>query len=265
MYRAAGVHPQVLAKINATRAQVGLAPVQSAGFGRRHVVAEAAMFPDWYGMPAEDWPALQLLGFPLPVPKEPLPAPVQEFLTRNPRPLVFTTGTGCATPARFFEAAARCCAALGMPGVFLSRFLEVESGALGDRIAHFHHVELGALLPHAALMIHHGGMGTTARGLEAGIPQVVSPMVFDQPDNGHRLELLGVGRVVSREHMSGATFAAAARELLSDPEIQTRLSRYRTAIATQDAIADAADLLQNVASSTPLLAPSAVSTPAAAE
>jgi len=253
MYSAAESHPEVLAKINATRAQLGLAPVCSTNGGRKHVVAEAAMFPEWYGMPASDWPALEFLGFPLPSSNEPMPARVLEFLARHPRPLVFTTGTGCCEPERFFEAAAQCCAQLGMPGIFLSRFLRADPQQLGDQIAHFEYVELEGLLRHAALIVHHGGLGTTARALQAGIPQVISPMVFDQPDNGHRVEVLGAGRVVPRERMGGATFAAAVRDLLSDPELGSRLSRYRSALASPRAVERAAELLLNVARRTPLL------------
>jgi UDP:flavonoid glycosyltransferase YjiC (YdhE family) len=247
MYRAADSHPEVLAKINATRAALGLGPVHSASYERSHIVAEAAMFPDWYGMPASDWPDMPLLGFPLPHSSEPLPPRVLGFLARQPRPVVFTTGTGFGKPAPFFEAAAQCCAKLGVPGIFLSRFLEIAPGSLGERVAHFDHVELETLLPHASAIVHHGGLGTTARALQAGIPQIISPVTFDQPDNGRRVEVLGVGRVVARERMSGATWAAALRELLSKPGNAARLARYRAALASQLGVENAADLLQAVA------------------
>ena len=69
-----------------------------------------------------------------------------------------------------------------------------------------------------------------AGNTRAGIPQVISPTGFDQPDNGHRTEVLGVGRVVPRAQMSGATFAAALREQLNDPEQPAKLARYRSAL-----------------------------------
>jgi rhamnosyltransferase subunit B len=218
LYRAADRHPVLLEKINSVRVPLGLAPVACGQYERPHVVAKAAMFPDWFGMPAADWPELECLGFPLPASDAPLPLPVQEFLRRCPRPIVFTTGTGFGSPEIFFKAAAACCAELEMPGIFLSSFLAAQPRALSDQIACFDHVELDRLLPHVAAIVHHGGMGTTARALEAGIPQVISPTGFDQPDNGHRTEVLGVGRVVPRAQMSGATFAAALREQLNDPE-----------------------------------------------
>jgi rhamnosyltransferase subunit B len=81
---------------------------------------------------------------------------------------VFTTGTGVGKPERFFEAATRCCQELALPGIFLSPFLCIERGELPPSIARFDHIELEALLRHAALIVHHGGLGTTARALQAG-------------------------------------------------------------------------------------------------
>jgi rhamnosyltransferase subunit B len=247
MHRAADRHPAVLAKINSVRVPLGLAPVRCVQYERSHVVARAAMFPEWFGMPAPDWPQLDFLGFPLPPSTQALPALVYEFLERCPRPVVFTTGTGHGRPELFFEAAAACCAELGAPGIFLSPFLADGLRPLGDRIGCFAHVELDRLLSHAAAIVHHGGMGTTARALQAGLPQVISPIGFDQPDNGHRVEVLGVGRVVPRERMSGATLAAALREQLADPEQAPKLSGVRAALLGSKAVDAAADLLEKVA------------------
>lgn len=247
MHRAADHDPAVLAKINSVRVPLGLAPVSCVQYERSHVVARAAMFPEWFGMPAPDWPQLDFLGFPLPPSNQALPAPVYEFLERCPRPVVFTTGTGHGRPELFFEAAAACCAELGVAGIFLSPFLADRLRPLGDRIGCFAHVELDRLLSRAAAIVHHGGMGTTARALQAGLPQVISPIGFDQPDNGHRVEVLGVGRVVPRERMSGATLAAALREQLADPEQALKMSGLRAALLGSKAVEVAADLLEKVA------------------
>ena len=246
MYRAGNAHPDVLRKINSIRAELGLGAVHSARYERQHLVAEAAMFPSWFGMPAPDWPELEFLGFPLPASSEALPERLLQFLQRHPRPLVFTPGTGFGQPQRFFDAAARCCATLGMPGIFLSPFIGLESARWGASIAHFEHVELAQLLPHAALIVHHGGMGTTARALQAGIPQIISPVGFDQPDNGHRVEVLGTGRVVPRELISGSALATTVRQLLTDPQIGERLACYRAALTPACGVQRAADLLERV-------------------
>lgn len=49
------------------------------------------------------------------------------------------------------------------------------------------------LFPRMAMVIHHGGSGTTAFGLRSGIPSCVVPFVFDQFYWGQRIAQLGVG------------------------------------------------------------------------
>ncbi|MFG0294211.1 MAG: glycosyltransferase [Phycisphaerales bacterium JB050] len=63
-----------------------------------------------------------------------------------------------------------------------------------------------ALFPHADLVIHHGGIGTTASVLRAGVPSVAIPFTHDQPDNARRLRRLGVASVISPKQRNALTF-----------------------------------------------------------
>jgi len=240
---------RVLAIINRERSSLDLAPVTSAAGPEPWVRGQAALFPRWYARPAADWPAgITLLGFALPPPAGRAPPALDDFIARQGPPLVFTPGTGVAQVAGFFRAAEACCRQLGRPGIFLSPHL-AGGRAVGptDRIATFDYVDLGTFLDRAALLVHHGGIGTTARALQAGIPQIISPLGFDQPDNGDRVSSLGVGRVLARPQLSGAALAAAAGALLHSPPVRLRLQRLREAVAGDDAIARCADLLEQVA------------------
>ena len=49
------------------------------------------------------------------------------------------------------------------------------------------------LLPKCRAVIHHGGAGTTAAGLRAGIPNIVVPLTGDQVFWGQRVAALGAG------------------------------------------------------------------------
>jgi UDP:flavonoid glycosyltransferase YjiC (YdhE family) len=49
------------------------------------------------------------------------------------------------------------------------------------------------LFPRMAAVVHHGGAGTTANALRAGVPQVVVPHVLDQHWWAERVRRLGVG------------------------------------------------------------------------
>ena len=82
-------------------------------------------------------------------------------------------------------------------------------------MTHADYAPFSAVLPRAAALVHHGGIGTAAQALAAGRPQLGMPMTFDQPDNAARLERLGVGRWLPPNRFSGA---AVARELRGLPE-----------------------------------------------
>jgi rhamnosyltransferase subunit B len=76
------------------------------------------------------------------------------------------------------------------------------------------------------MLVHHGGIGTTAQALRAGRPQLVIPMAHDQFDNAARVKRLGVGSRIAHaraseraltEQLRGmwdyAPYADAAREI----------------------------------------------------
>src|SRR3990172_7113368 len=49
------------------------------------------------------------------------------------------------------------------------------------------------LFPKMAAVVHHGGVGTTAAGLRAGVPSITVPYFGDQPFWGQCVAALGVG------------------------------------------------------------------------
>jgi rhamnosyltransferase subunit B len=238
-------HPYILERMNAFRTQLGLPALSSWRVLDRLVTHQICLFPEWYCPPASDWPqALDCVGFPLTPARGQLPEHVAQFIRQHGAPLVFTPGTGVADVKQFFTAAASCCQLLGKPGIFLSPCLDAGALPPGQALLHLPYLELEQLLPHAALLVHHGGIGTTARALEAGIPQIISPQAFDQPDNGHRITLLGAGAVVERRRLSGEALAKQAQTLLGSLETRRTLAELSRQIRETDAIGAAATLLE---------------------
>ena len=70
-----------------------------------------------------------------------------------------------------------------------------------------------ALLPRLAALVHHGGIGSTAEALRAGIPQLVVALAFDQFDNAARLATLGAG-LAMKETASDADLQDGLQALL---------------------------------------------------
>jgi rhamnosyltransferase subunit B len=247
--------PLFISALNPLRAEVGLPPVETIDDIDRVVRARIGLFPSWYAEPASDWPQrFDLAGFPLPSSSASLPGEFTELVRREGSPIVFTPGTGVPDVELWFEQARQCCEALGMPGVFLSRHFRMPSGGLGSKIRHFEFLDLEAVLKHAALLVHHGGIGTTARAFQAGVPQIVRARLYDQPDNGDRVARLGVGRLLWGQNDSQDELIAAAKHLINDPEVKHRLEHFRTEIAGSDGIALGASLIERfVWSETPAL------------
>jgi len=94
-------------------------------------------------------------------------------------------------------------------------------------------VNLSSVVGSARLLVHHGGIGTTYAGLQAGVPAVVVPQAFDQRFNGRLLEAAGVGRLVR----PGADLAELLTDVDSDRQLHDRTKRLAAAAVPADAAA----------------------------
>ena len=76
------------------------------------------------------------------------------------------------------------------------------------------------LFPRMTALVHHGGAGTTAAGLRAGRPTLITPFIGDQPFWGRRVASLGVGpqpipfKKLTAERLAGAIRTAATDETM---------------------------------------------------
>ena len=84
--------------------------------------------------------------------------------------------------------------------------------------------------------MHHGGIGTTAEALRAGVPQVIVALAYDQFDNAARVEALGAGALVGGG-AAGArprALAAALRRLLADDAVRAGCAQAARLAATDE-------------------------------
>ena len=80
----------------------------------------------------------------------------------------------------------------------------------------------GRLFPHAKAVVHHGGVGTMAAALMAGVPQQIITFSVDQPFWAERLYKLGYGLKPLREKALSANDLVSAFQQLNDPEVQAK-------------------------------------------
>ena len=110
-----------------------------------------------------------------------------------------------AGPA-FLRGCRPACRLLGRRGLLLTRHREHSPGPSAGRI-HVPYAPFSELLPRCAALVHHGGIGTSSQAMAAGIPQVVMPMAYDQPDNAYRMVKLGVAAELVPEQFTAPNLA----------------------------------------------------------
>ena len=100
------------------------------------------------------------------------------------------------------------------------------------------------LMPHATLLIGHGGHGTTMQALAHDLPVVVMPMDSraDQPMIGRSLERTGAGRLVAKKATTQQLIPVIA-SMLADGPHHTAAARLGAAIRARPGATCSADLL----------------------
>jgi sterol 3beta-glucosyltransferase len=103
-------------------------------------------------------------------------------------------------------------------------------------------------LPGTVFMIDsipHGGAGTTAAGLWAGVPAIVTPFFGDQPFWGKRVYALGVGpRPIPRKRLTLDRLVESIRCAVSDKVMQQKAARLGERIRAEDGVAQAVAALK---------------------
>jgi len=210
-----------------------------------------ALFSPLFGPPQPDWPRqTRATGFAFydGHHADQMPPELLHFLDRGPAPIVFTLGTSAVWVAQdFYRESIAAARSLGTRAVLLigdeRNRLPVE---LPPEIIAVSYAPYQSLLPRACAMVHHGGVGTTAQGLRAGIPTLIVPFAFDQPDNAAHAARLGGSRTLPRKKYRGGRIARELELLLTEPQYAVRAAAVGVEIRAENGAARASDLIEAV-------------------
>lgn len=254
------VDPLVCKELNRFRAELGLPPVYriiTRYWNSPQLVL--GLFPNWFAPRQPDWPPqLQLTGFPRfdEATMTDMPAGLEEFLQAGEPPLIFTPGSAMTQGQSFFRAALEACQRLQRRGLFLTGYEDHLPSPLPESVQHFRYVPFSRVFPRAAAVIHHGGIGTTSQALAAGVPQLIMPMGFDQPDNAARVFRLGAGNMLYPKKFMGGNVAAALQPLLT-ASVRQRCQEIAGWFAGANPIGEACDWLEKLGQESAATAPAA--------
>lgn len=213
---------------------------------KSNAILQVGFFPGWFGMPAKDWPRnIHLVGFPLQ--NRPGIQSRHEFdqlVEKMGAPVIFTTGTGVKDVQALFSEGRKMCEELQLPGVFVggsdgANFLQGSTWC-----AHLDYLDFEYAFAKAQAVIHHGGIGTTAQAIKAGIPQLIRPLKYDQPDNADRIYRLGLGTYVMPEKFTAELVMPILRNMLQKAKQSKALRKFSADVQNSSAIVDACDLIE---------------------
>jgi UDP:flavonoid glycosyltransferase YjiC (YdhE family) len=101
------------------------------------------------------------------------------------------------------------------------------------------------LFPKMEAVVHHGGAGTTAAAMRAGVPSVVVPFSGDQPFWGQRVRMSGTGPApIPHTRLNAVRLATAIRTAASDDSIRERAQAIGERIRAEDGISRAIEAFE---------------------
>jgi UDP:flavonoid glycosyltransferase YjiC (YdhE family) len=242
------------APLNVLRARHGLPAIrQPVLFQMFSPWGTQAWFSNVLAQPQSDWPVrTSITGFPFYdklTPGETLSPDLARFLDAGPAPIVFTLGSSAVFDAgRFYAESLAAALKLGSRAVLLigrdSR--NAPLSPVPDTIFVAEYAPYSELLSRAAATVHQGGVGTTAQALRSGRPMIVVPYSHDQPDNGRRIQRLGVGRVIPRRHYRAIRVANELQALLENQACASAGRHVADRMAAEDGVTAACEGLEEI-------------------
>jgi rhamnosyltransferase subunit B len=239
-------------QVNRTRATYGLAPVRDAlflpvGSGNPYLVGASPRVVEV----AASWPPnVELTGFfawDTPRSYRP-PTGLREFLEAGPAPILITLGASSAVdPQRFYPNAVTATRKLGQRALVLTGptpkgvGLDPTSDTYVDRFA-----PLSQVAPGCLAAVHHGGIGTTVALLAAGLPQLIVPRGFDQPQTALRMSRLGVARTIPWGRASAPRLERGLARVLSTDAYRQRASAIAAALQQEHGLDNAIGAIERL-------------------
>jgi sterol 3beta-glucosyltransferase len=166
---------------------------------------------------------------------------LEAFLAAGPPPVYIGFGSmGADDPATTARLVLDAIAAAGVRAIVHRGWARLLAD---DPPASVHFVESvphAWLLPRVAAAVHHGGAGTTAASLRAGVPTVIVPVHGDQLFWARRVQELGAGPApIARRRLDAERLAGALVAATSDPALRDRAAALSERIRREDGVGDA--------------------------
>ncbi|WP_309741137.1 glycosyltransferase [Chamaesiphon sp. OTE_20_metabat_361] len=176
------------------------------------------------------------------------PADLVEFLQNGASPVYIGFGSmGSRKPEETAELVLQAINRTGQRAILQAGWGGLSKADVPNNILMINSVPHSWLFPRMAAVVHHGGAGTTAAGLRAGVPSIVIPFFGDQPFWGQRIADLGVGTApIPRQQLTVEKLAQAIDRAVTDPVMRQRAADLGAKIQAEDGVGRVVSIVREI-------------------
>lgn len=173
------------------------------------------------------------------------PAGLMEFLEAGAKPVYIGFGSmGNRKPEEMTQIVLQALAQSKQRAIVASGWGGLSRQQLPENVFMVDAIPHAWLFRRMAAVVHHGGAGTTAAGLRAGVPSILVPFFGDQPFWGSRVAALGVGpQPIPRQKLTVERLANAIHIAVSDATMQQRAAELGKKIQSENGVARAVEII----------------------
>jgi rhamnosyltransferase subunit B len=223
------LHPMLRPSLLAWRSELGLPEIGGSVFGQWSLGGgrTLALYPEWFAPRPTEAPPVVHCGFVMGTagPRAVSPS-LWDFVRGGDAPVVVYPGSGARWPGRFLHTCTKATAALGRRVLLVTAHKDQCPVVDPERGVVVSEAPFETLLPHAAAIIHHGGVGTCAEALRSACGQVLLPSAYDQFDNAVRIADRQAGKWMCARDLSAGSIEPLIQRAI---DISKQMRQFRQA------------------------------------
>ena len=176
------------------------------------------------------------------------PDELLNFLNAGPPPVYIGFGSmSNQRPQETTDMIVNALQQINQRGLLLSGWGGLQTTELPDSVMMVDSIPHAWLFPRMAAVVHHGGAGTTAAGIRAGVPSLVVPFFGDQPFWGWRIAKMGAGPPpIPRKKLTADRLAQAIHQAMTDDQIQQNAADLGNRIQSEDGVTQAVKIISQL-------------------
>jgi sterol 3beta-glucosyltransferase len=176
------------------------------------------------------------------------PADLVDFLAAGKPPVYVGFGSMVPHhPEALTELILKALKKAGQRGILLTGWGGISNADLPDDVFKIESIPHSWLFPQMAAIVHHGGAGTTAASLRAGVPTIIAPFFADQPFWGYHVAKLGVGPTpIPQKQLTAERLTAAIQQATTDENMRANAAILGEKIRAENGVKQAVKVFEKL-------------------